>query len=170
MRQTGQVLPAFGFRTLSGATWRSDAAAPTPFRLLVVYRGMWCGQCKKQLIALNELHDSFVSAGAPPIAVSADTEPRCRSTQRDYKLDKLDLGFEIPIDLARQLGVFVSTGVTEREMPLFCEPATFLITADNRIQAAWITSCAFGRVRMDEVRGYVDFVKEHPGRPPRGSG
>lgn len=169
MRRTGNLIPDFRFNTLGGGAWHSRDGGGATFRLLTIYRGMWCPHCKRQLQELNTLHDSFLGVGVRPIAVSADTRERAAGSQKDYALDKLLVGFEMPFDAARELGVFLSKGINDSEMPLFCEPASFLITADNRIQAAWIASNAFARTSMTEVRSYIDFLAEHAFRGPRGS-
>lgn len=169
MRRTGMLIPNFEFETLSGTVWQSRSNHCSGFRLLVIYRGMWCPHCKAQLQALNAIHDSLVNAGVVPVVVSADTRERAATSKANYGLDQLDLGYQIPIDSARALGVFVSAGISSREMPLFCEPASFLIDAGNRVQAAWIASNAFARTRMSDIRAYIDFLKEHPDRAPRGS-
>jgi len=169
MRKTGETIPDFSFLTLSGKVWESRPTAPPDFRLLVIYRGMWCLKCKMQLQSLNALYDKFDAAGAHAIAVSADTRERTLRTQTNYSLDKLDLGCEMPFGIARELGVFISKGIHEQEMPLFCEPASFLINSDNQIQAAWIASNAFARTSMGDVLSYIDFLRAHPDRGPRGS-
>lgn len=139
------------------------------FRLLVIYRGMWCPHYKAQLLELEALHDSFVNAGTHPVAVSADTRTRSEVTQRGYELNRLKIGCDMPLEAARDLGVYISAGINERKMPHFCEPASFLIDTENRIQAVWIASNAFARTSMQGVRDYIDFLNDHPDRAPRGS-
>ncbi|MGI3183867.1 redoxin domain-containing protein [Nioella aestuarii] len=168
MRRTGDIIPDFKFNTLDGEGWHSRGRISGYFALLTIYRGKWCPYCKAQLQALDALHASFLDVGVSPVAVSADTRARAETSQRDYGLENLQLGYEMPIEPARQLGVFISAGINDREMPLFCEPASFLIAPGNRIQAAWIASNAFARTRMDEVRAYIDFLNDHPDRAPRG--
>lgn len=169
MRRTDELIPDFHFNTLNGGTWHSRDTGHRHFRLLVIYRGMWCPHCKRQLKDLNTLHDSFEEAGVDPIAVSADTSERAAVSKKEYRLDQLNIGCAIPIAEARDLGVFISKGINAQEMPLFCEPASFLINANNRIQAAWIASNAFARTSMQEILSYVDFLSQHPDRRPRGS-
>ena len=170
MRRTGDLIPRFTFETLNGGVWGSRSPSAGMFRLLVIYRGMWCPFCKEQLQELNALHDSFTDAGVTPVAVSADTRARAEISRNEYALDQLRIGYEMPIGVAREMGVFISAGIKSKEMPLFCEPACFLLNAENQIQAAWIASNAFARTRMREVRRYIGFLTAHPDRAPRGSG
>ena len=141
--RTGELLPEFTVQLLNGAMWRSQDQPAGTMSLLTIYRGMWCGQCKKQLQALERLHDEFASRGVDVVAVSADTETRARSMANDYALHKLNIGFDVSIASARAMGVFISKQEKTIEMPLFCEPATFLINKETKLQAAWIASTAF---------------------------
>lgn len=167
--RTGELLPEFTVQLLNGAMWRSQDQPAGTMSLLTIYRGMWCGQCKKQLQALERLHDEFASRGVDVVAVSADTKTRARSMANDYALHKLNIGFDVSIASARAMGVFISKQEKTIEMPLFCEPATFLINKETKLQAAWIASSAFARVVPDDILAYVDFLAQHSDRAPRGS-
>lgn len=167
--RTGELLPEFTVQLLNGAMWRSQDQPVGTMSLLTIYRGMWCGQCKKQLQALERLNDEFASRGVDVVAVSADTKTRARSMANDYALHKLNIGFDVSIASARAMGVFISKQEKTIEMPLFCEPATFLINKETKLQAAWIASTAFARVVPDDILAYVDFLAQHSDRAPRGS-
>lgn len=167
--RTGELLPEFTVQLLNGAMWRSQDQPVGTMSLLTIYRGMWCGQCKKQLQALERLNDEFASRGVDVVAVSADTKTRARSMANDYALHKLNIGFDVSIASARAMGVFISKQEKTIEMPLFCEPATFLINKETKLQAAWIASSAFARVVPDDILAYVDFLAQHSDRAPRGS-
>lgn len=167
--RTGELLPEFTVKLLNGTVWRNGDQPEGAMTLLTIYRGMWCGHCKKQLQGLERLHDEFASRGVDLLAVSADTGTRARSMAEDYKLHKLNIGFDVSISSARALGVFISKREKAIEMPLFCEPATFLINKERKLQAAWIASSAFARVIPDDLLAYVDFLAQHSDRAPRGS-
>ena len=168
-RQTGHLVPDFSIRLLNGETWSSRKPTAGQWTLLTIYRGLWCPHCKKQLQEFEGLLDEFQQWGVSVVAASADTEERARQMASDYGLDKLPLGYEIPIENARELGVFISKGIKDIEMPLFCEPASFLISRDAKLFAAWVASCAFARTAPADMLAYVDFLGDHSDRPPRGS-
>tara|TARA_R110000772_G_scaffold28437_11_gene71682 strand:+ start:4977 stop:5516 length:540 start_codon:yes stop_codon:yes gene_type:complete len=168
-RITGTAIPELTFELLSGGQWNSQAKMHYAFTLLTIYRGMWCGHCKHQLMELNRLHDEFSARNVNMVAVSADTLERASSTVVELNLDKLEIGINLPIEQARLLGVFVSKQVKPIEMPLFCEPASFLIREDGTVFAAWIASNAFARTEPADILAYLDFVKDNAARPPRGS-
>lgn len=167
--KTGRPLPEFVIELLNGESWQSNDKPSGHMILFVVYRGMWCGHCKHQLQSLERLYDQFAEREVEVVAVSADTESRAREMAVDYGLSKLSIGYEMPISSAREMGVFISKQEKEIEMPLFCEPASFLINKEGNIQAAWIASNAFARTSADDMLAYVDFLAQHSGRAPRGS-
>lgn len=168
-RKTGTPIADLEFKLLSGGQWSSQDSHNSAFTLLTIYRGMWCGHCKHQLAELNKLHGEFISRNVKVVAASADTYERASSTVTELNLDTLDIGFDFPIEKARELGVYVSSQAKPIEMPLFCEPASFLIRADGILFAAWIASNAFARTEPSDILAYIDFVKDKTDRLPRGS-
>lgn len=168
-RRTGSPVPPLTFDLLSGGHWSSQGKLDGTFTLLTIYRGMWCGHCKHQLSEFNRLQQAFKKRDVDVVAVSADTKERAQSTVKELSLSSLKIGFELPIEAARGFGVFVSKQVKAVEMPLFCEPASFLIKNDGTLFSAWIASNAFARTEPKDILDYIDFVSEKSDRPPRGS-
>ena len=169
MRKTGEAIPGFEFNLLNGGRWCSTDKPAGKYTLLTIYRGKWCQHCKHQLQELDQAIPDFESLGVSVLAVSADTQVRAESTAAELGLSNLVLGYEMPISSARELGVFISNQVKDEEMPVFCEPATFLIDAQSKVFAAWIGSNAFARTAPKALLDYVNFITEKQGRPPRGS-
>ena len=167
--KTGTPVPDFQVGLLNGGDWSSREPAAGQFVLLTIYRGMWCSHCKQQLQELNSLVDDFRKRNVSIVAASADTEERVRQMAADYGLDQLTLGYEVPIEPMREMGAFVSSRVKDIEMPIFCEPASFLIDQKANLFAAWIASCAFARTPPVGILAYIDFLSSHSDRPPRGS-
>jgi len=168
-RRTGGEIPEFEFTLLNGGTWRSRDPIDGRFQLLNVYRGKWCHQCTRHLKELDVLVPDFADRQVSVVAVSADTQERAAGFAEQLGIKNLRIGYEMPIDRARELGVFTSAKAKEEEMPLFCEPAHFLIGANHRIFAAWISSCAFARTTPQGILDYVDFIGEKVNKTPRGS-
>ena len=168
-RKTGEDIPDFDIALLGGGSWHSREKPRGRYTLLTVYRGKWCPHCKLQLSELDRLHEDFAARGVQVLAASADTCQRAESMSAELGLKNLLLGYEIPISAARDLGLFISSQVKDEEMPLFCEPGTFLIDGQSKIFAAWIASNAFARTSPADVLAYVDFLADKQGRPPRGS-
>ena len=168
-RKTGDRVPALSFNLLDGGVFNSHDSIHTRFTLLTVYRGMWCPHCHKQLTALSELSEKFKAKGVNIVVVSADTQERSLATVNKLALTGLSVGYDIPIESAREFGLFISSKAKDIEMPLFCEPGSFLINSDNKLAAAWLASTAFARTDPNDILSYVDFLNQHSNRVPRGS-
>ena len=168
-RRTGAQVPDFEFSLLNGGSWRSRDLPAGRFTLLNIYRGKWCHQCYRHLKELDTLIPAFAERGVSVVAVSADTRERTEEFSEKLGISRLRLGYEIAIDKARELGVFISSKAKEEEMPMFCEPAHFLIGVDHKIFAAWISSCAFARTSPKGILDYVDFIGDKVKKTPRGS-
>lgn len=168
-RRTGGAIPDFEFNLLNGGNWHSTDSIDGRFALLNVYRGKWCHQCTRHLKELDALVPLFAERQVSVVAVSADTRERASEFSETLGIRQLQLGYEMPIEKARELGVFISSRAKEEEMPLFCEPAHFLIGANHKVFAAWISSCAFARTTPQGILDYVDFIGEKVNKTPRGS-
>lgn len=168
-RRTGVLVPDFEISLLSGGDWSSRGTVDSRFTLLTIYRGMWCPHCKKQLQELDALVDDFRERSVSIVAASADTETRARQMAADLGIVQLNMGYDVPLEPMREMGAFISSRVKDIEMPLFCEPASFLIDQNAKLFAAWVASCAFARTSPADVLDYVDFLAGHSDRPPRGS-
>jgi peroxiredoxin len=169
IRRTGVKFPLVEFKLLNGGTWSSFNQLTESYALLTVYRGMWCNHCKKQLSELNQLTSDFAKRGVELVTVSMDTIERASSTQSELVLDKLNIGYGLPLEQARTLGLFLSSQQKEIEMPVFSEPGTFLIKQDQTLCAAWIASNAFARIKPADVLDYIDFLQQTSNTLPRGS-
>lgn len=168
-RRTGGLVPDIRFSLLDGGTWSSRDPVEGKFKLLTIYRGKWCGQCKKQLTALDALVPDFNRLGVSVVAVSADTQERASEFSQSLSLKNLSVGYEFPMEAARQFGTFVSAQAKPVEMPLFSEPASFLIGRNYKIFAAWIASCAYARTPPEGMLEYVEFIGDNTNKVPRGS-
>ena len=88
---------------------------------------MWYPHRKAQLTELKTLCESFAAAGVQSIADGADTSDRANATRLELGLEEVELGYEMLIETARDLGTFILFGINDCEMLLFCKPANFLI-------------------------------------------
>ena len=102
------------------------------------------------------------------IAVSADNKERAQRAIDEWPLTRLRLGYNLSLDAARKLGLYISSATKEVEMPLFTEPGMFLIAPDQTLFATWISSYPLARPQLDEIIRGIDFIVDN-NRPPRGT-
>jgi len=164
----GERIPEKLFDTLDGRPLWSEAQDDPLFYLLVVYRGVQCSYCKKQLVEIEQRLDWFSDRRVEVMAVSADSQRRALQAKHDWGLNRLRLGFDLAVDDARKLGLFISSARRETEMPRFSEPGIFLVKPDKTLFAAWISSYPFARPHLNEIVQSIDLMIEK-GLPLRGA-
>jgi len=166
-----QAVPALEVPTLSGQPFTISPSQARNFTLLVFYRGYHCPLCRTYLSELNRLADEFAQRGVDIRVLSSDTEDRARLAASEWGLDRLDLGYSLRIESARDWGLYVSTsrGMTSagvEEPATFSEPGVFLIRPDLTLYWGSVQTMPFARPHFKEMLGAIDFVldKNYPAR------
>jgi peroxiredoxin len=164
-------VPTFAVPTTSGDTWSIRGRRPASFSMIVVYRGLHCPICRGYLKDLDDKLDAFTDRGVDVIAVSSDPADRADAAKRDWRLDRLTLGYGLGLDTARAWGLFISAGIGTtsegvEEPAHFPEPGLFLVKPDATLYFASVQSMPFARPAFAEVLKAVDFVlkKAYPAR------
>jgi peroxiredoxin len=112
------------------------------------YRGVWCPYCNLELQALQEALPDITARGASLIAISPQTAPNSRKSQRDNKLDfpilsdvrsevahAFGIRFALPPDLVAVYAGFGNdlTKVNDDPAWVLPMPARYVISTDGII-------------------------------------
>lgn len=166
-----QPVPALEIPTLSGKTWRLADQSPENFTLIAFFRGLHCPICGSYIRDLDSRLDAFAKRGVTVLAASSDDEKRARQSQERWGLETLDLGYGIPLDVARQWGLYVSSGrgktsIGVEEPALFSEPGLYLVRPDGTLYFGTVQTMPFARPHFDDILKAIDFVvaKDYPAR------
>ena len=166
-----QPVPPLAVPSLSGNGLKLVAGNAQSFSLVVFYRGYHCPICRTYLTELNRLADDFAQRGVEALVLSSDTQERARRAADEWSLDRLDLGYGLPLDVARRWGLYVSTGrgltsTGVEEPALFSEPGIFLVRPDLTLYWSSIQTMPFARPHFKDMLGAIDFVvaKDYPAR------
>jgi peroxiredoxin len=102
--KTGDLAPEFILPDVDGNPASSKALLAKGPLVVTFYRGVWCPYCNFDLSALEEARLEIQSRGASLVAISEQTAPNSRKSQRQN-----GLGFPILVDhageIAAQFGV-----------------------------------------------------------------
>lgn len=161
------LAPALRVDQLDGGYFDIRTAHPKAFTLLVFYRGLHCGFCRRYLQDLDSHMDEFTKRGVDVLALSCDTRQRAEQSRDAWGLKKVPLAYGLSLEVARDWGLFISTGIKEDQPDLFSEPGLFLIQPDGNLYAAYIQTLPFARPRIADILHAIDFVTER-GKPARG--
>jgi peroxiredoxin len=171
MLKPRKPVPALEFDTLGGGRWSLEAQAPKHFSMVVFYRGLHCPVCRRYTSELNGMVGEFDARGVSTVIVSTDDENRASQAKSQWGLPNLTVGFGVPIEKAREWGLYISAGhgatsAGVEEPPLFAEPGLFLVRPDATLYWASVSTMPFARPHFNEIAQAIDFAisKNYPAR------
>ncbi len=149
--KVGDTVPAFKLNDAEGRPVPStDLLAQGPL-VVSFYRGVWCPYCNMELQALQAALPAYRTAGAQLVAISPQTAPNSRKSQRENKLDfpilsdpgnrvakSFGLRFALPdylVELYKRLknDLPAINGDPSWTLPM---PGRFVIGSDGRVRYA----------------------------------
>jgi len=156
-------LPKVGGGRLTNA----DFSAPY-MTILNVYRGLHCPRCKRQIGDFTDHEAQLAAEGLQVISISTDPQDRAEETASTWNVGNMPIGYDLSIEQARGLGLFISQSIREGEKDFFAESGVFMIQADGVLWGSAINSFPFMRPTAEMILDAVDTAKTRS-YPPRGS-
>jgi peroxiredoxin len=164
-------VPELRVPTLAHGDYLLTTEAPQNFSLVVFYRGLHCPICLKYLLELARLRPEFDKRGVKVIAISSDTRERAQALADKLKSPELRIGFDLPLAVAREWGLYISTSRGQTsigidEPALFSEPGIFIVRPDGTLYYGAVQTMPFARPHFDELLAAIDFAlaKNYPAR------
>lgn len=103
-KKAGDMAPQFTLKDPEGKPVSSrDLLAKGPL-VISFYRGVWCPYCNLELQALQSALPEITARGASLVAISPQTAPNSRKSQRDNKLEFPILS-DVKSELANAFGI-----------------------------------------------------------------
>lgn len=166
-----QPVPALQFDLVGGGRWRLADERPRTFSMIVFYRGLHCPVCRRYTSELNGMVEEFDRRGVSTVITSTDPKERAAQAIAQWGLQKLRVGYGVPIETARQWGLYISSGrgatsAGVEEPALFAEPGLFLVRPDATLYWLSVSSMPFARPHFAEIAQAIDFAvsKDYPAR------
>ncbi|PZW42382.1 alkyl hydroperoxide reductase subunit AhpC [Mesonia algae] len=161
-----QEVPELVVNTVNGMDWNLRETEPENFNLIIFYRGLHCPVCKSYLEELNGLISDYSERGVNVIAISSNNKELAEKTVKNWDIENVTIGYDMPIEEARKWDLYISEGINDKEPNEFIEPALFLIRPDQTLYASSIQSMPFARPKLKELLKSIDFVldKDYPAR------
>jgi len=164
-----KAVPDFTLPMTDGGKFQLSQRLGGNFTLLLFYRGAHCPICKMQLHDLQHRLADFAKRGITVVAISMDDRQRAQKSAEDWGIDELMVGYGLDEDLARELGLYISSGRPGSAEPtLFSEPALLLVKPDQTLYFASIQSMPFTRPPLDQLLQGIDYAIAS-GYPARGA-
>ncbi len=159
-------VPNLELPLINDAIWKLSDQNAENFTLIVFYRGLHCPICKKQLESLAGKLDDFIERGVNVIAVSADGEERAKKAGEKWDITALPIGYNLSFEKAREYGLYISEGISDKEPDFFTEPGLFLIKPDGTLFFSSVQTMPFARPQFDDILKGIDFImkENYPAR------
>ena len=159
-------VPNLELPLINDTKWNLADQSPKNFTLLVFYRGLHCPVCQKQLEELAGKLDKFTERGTNVIAISADSEKRAKKAGEEWNVPSLPIGYNLSFDKAKEFGLHMSKGVSDKEPDYFTEPGIFLLRPDGTLYFSSIQTMPFARPQFDDILNAIDFImkNDYPAR------
>jgi peroxiredoxin len=157
-----QPVPELAVPLVAGGEWRLADQTPDNFTLICFYRGMHCPICKTYVKELDRLVDDFAQRGVNVVAISSDTQERAGQTVADWRLENLDVGYDLGLYVSTSRGK-TSLGIVEPD--LFSEPGVFAVRPDGTLYMGSVNTMPFARTHFSARRGVI---RGRPARPAVG--
>lgn len=147
----------------------SNASFDAPFMtVLNVYRGLHCPRCHRQFDDFIAHRSELDEVGARIVSISTDPQDRADQAVAEWGLGDLEVGYDLSIQGARELGLFISEALREGETANFAEAAVFFIRPDGVLWGSSVNSFPFLRPTAEMILDAVSMAKARS-YPPRGS-
>ncbi|MBY5933507.1 AhpC/TSA family protein [Tateyamaria omphalii] len=163
--------PNLSVKTLDHGAFDLTSESAERGTLICFYRGFHCPICANYLTELDRKAGEFETRGVSVVAISSDSEERARMMQDKIKSETLRFGYGLPLDLARDWGLYISTSrgktsIGVEEPALFSEPGVFLVSPDQSLYFGVVQTMPFVRPHFGDFVGALDFViaNDYPAR------
>lgn len=160
-------VPNLTLPLVQGGEWSLADETPENFSFLFFYRGYHCPICKGYLRSIVSKIDSLNELGISALAISSDSIERAEKSVSEWGVEGLRVAHSLPIETARQWGLYVSKAIKDNEPEFFSEPGLFIIRPDGELYAASIQTMPFTRPAIEELISGFSYIVKH-GYPGRG--
>ena len=157
----GEKAPNLSFKTLNSNTWSLHDNLSNEMNIVIFYRGLHCPICKEYLVSIQNKLDDYSDANTSVTVISMDSEEKAKKTQLDWGLDKLNIGYGLSLDDAKNWGLFISKSIKEAESDIFCEPGLFVIKKDGSIYMVNISNMPFARPDLSTFSANLKFAQDN---------
>ncbi|MGB3591870.1 MAG: peroxiredoxin-like family protein [Nonlabens sp.] len=163
-----ESMPELKLSLINGAIFNLAEQNAKNFTILYFYRGLHCPICKKQLESITRHLSDFEERGVNVCAISMDDKDRALKTEEEWDVESLPIAYGLDEDKARELGLYISKAISDKEPDHFSEPGIFLVNSDNNLYFSSIQTMPFARPSVENVLSAIDFIKKED-YPARGA-
>ena len=153
-----QKTPSLSLPLVGGDHFDLSMETPNFATLVVAYRGLHCPICASYLAELDRMTPDFVASGVTTLAVSMDGQEKAQAMADKIGTQHLRIAYDLPVEIARNWGLYISLSIREAEPAVFSEPGVFLVKPDQTLFYLSIQTMPFARPQLSDILGAVNFA------------
>lgn len=167
--QPGAIVPSFDIPLTTGLTLSVPAdLSQDGLTLLVVYRGLHCGICKRYLSDIADQSERFAELNVTIVATSSDSKDKAQAARREWTDDRVLFGYGLSHADGKMLRLFLTARRKDGEPDRFFEPGMYLLAPDGTVLFVSVQSMPFARPAVVEMIQRIGWMLDNE-IPPRGT-
>jgi peroxiredoxin len=153
---TCDQLPAMSFATLDHGTISVPAVFGDRWGVVLLYRGVWCGYCRRQLADFQRALGEIEARNALVVAASVDSADDARKM-----VEHGGLTFPVGYGLDAK-AIAAQTGCSYEATDLFLQKTAFVVRPGGEIARANYSSGPTGALTPADTIQSLDFFQKNP--------
>ncbi|MFT4701940.1 MAG: peroxiredoxin [bacterium] len=153
-----QQTPTLSLPLVGGDHFDLSKETPDFATLVVAYRGLHCPICASYLVELDRMTPDFAASGVTTLAVSMDGQEKAQAMAEKIEAQHLRIAYDLPVEAARNWGLYISLSIREAEPAVFSEPGIFLVKPDQTLFYLSVQTMPFARPQPSDILGAVNFA------------
>ena len=153
--QNGDPFPSLSVPAVGGGSLSIPDELAGHYGIVLIYRGSWCPYCNAQLASFARAGDLLAEIGAKVVALSVDDEPTAAALVAKHKIG-FPVGHSADAEKVADL-----TGAYVNDEPRYLQSTGFVLAPDGTVLTAVYSSAAIGRLVVEDVIGFIRYVKEY---------
>ncbi|QOZ75253.1 peroxiredoxin [Bradyrhizobium sp. CCBAU 53351] len=149
----GDAFPALTLDTVADGTVSVSHHLAGHYGVVLMYRGSWCPYCNAQLAAFARAKEKLDELGIRVVAMSVDDKIDASTLVEKHRLN-FPVGYRVDAE-----AIAATTGAYINEGPRYLQSTGFVLDPGGRVITAVYSSGAIGRLVVEDVIGFVRYVK-----------
>ena len=153
---TCEQFPDIAFATLEHGTFRIPEYFGDRWGIVLFYRGVWCGYCRRQLAGFQKMLGELEQRKASVVAASVDSEADARKMADQFGITyPIAFGLDA-VQVASKIGCFYEA--TDG----FLQKTAFILRPGGEIARASYSSGPTGALTTEESIYSLEFFQKNP--------
>lgn len=149
----GDLFPPLALETVQEGTVPLARYLAGFYGVILMYRGSWCPYCNMQMAAFSRAKAQLDELGIKVVALSVDDRATTAALVEKHRIN-FPVGYRVDA-----LKIAEATGAYVNDNPRYLQSTGFVLDPNGKVLTAVYSSAAIGRLVVDDVIGFVRYVR-----------